>query len=89
MKKFLATTLASVTFLLATGALAGPAALAKPGTSCSQCREHIATATALASSRGSLYSANTRPCPRGGSVAARWGNGQKPCAHCAHHAHHA
>ena len=84
MKKFLATTFASVTFLLASGALAGPAALAKPGISCSQCRGHVAKATTFASPRGSLYSVDTRPCPHGGSVAARWGNGQKPCVHCAH-----
>lgn len=85
MKKFLATTLASVTFLFAAGALAGPAASAKPAMPCSQCPGHLAQATAFASPRGSLYGVNTRPCPHGGSVAARWGNGQQPCIHCAHH----
>ncbi len=86
MKKFLASTLASITFLVATGALAGPAALATPGMPCSHCPGHVAQEAPLASARGSLYSAGTKPCPHGGSVAARWGNGQKPCIHCTHHA---
>ena len=86
MKKFLATALASVTFLVATGALAGPAARAKAGMPCSHCPGHVAQEGTLASARGSLYSVDTKPCPHGGSVAARWGNGQKPCIHCTHHA---
>ncbi len=86
MKKFLATTFASVTFLVAAGAMAGPPALAKPGMPCSHCPGHVPNTTAQTTLRGSLYSVNTRPCPHGGSVAARWGNGQKPCPHCTHHA---
>lgn len=84
MKKLLVFMLASSTLLVAGGAFAGPPALAKPRTPCSHCLSHGEQAARQTSSRSALYGPDSRPCPQGGSIAARWGQGQKPCPRCSH-----
>jgi len=84
MKKFLASTIASVTFLVAAGAFAAPPASGPTRMACSHCAGHSAKHVAKSASRAALYGLKSGSCRGGMSLASavRWGNAQKPCPDC-------
>jgi hypothetical protein len=83
MKKLIAGTLASLTFVFASVAMAAPpAAAAQLG--CAHCSMTGAMKTPVGTTRGALYGTGHQPCQHTMAADVRWGSAQKPCMHCNH-----
>ena len=83
MKKLIAGTIASLTFVFASVAMAAPpAAATQPG--CVHCSMTGAMKTTTGATRGALYGTGNQPCQHTIAANVRWGSAQKPCTHCNH-----